>query len=244
MELTFLGTRGYIGPSKRGHRMHTVTLVEERGVRVAIDCGESWRGAVDAIDAEAIFVTHAHPDHVGGLVDGAPSPVHATRESWEVMRRFAIAPSLRRTIEPRTPIRIGSLRIIGFPLVHSDRAPAVGFRVEGARTRFFYAPDVLEIIDRAEALRGVAVYVGDGASLVRPIRRRSKLSGAWIGHAPIEEQLEWCRLEEVPRMIVTHCGSQIVAHDERTVGARIRRMGRDRGVRVEIARDGRRCALP
>lgn len=244
MQLVFLGTRGFIEPRKRGHRMHTVTLVVERATRVALDCGETWRGSLGAIDAGAILVTHAHRDHVGALVDGSPRPVYATQASWDVMDRFAIAPALRRTIEPREPVEIGALRITAFPVVHSERAPAVGFRIEGARTRVFYAPDVLEIVDRGDALGGVDVYVGDGATVVRPIVRRSKLSGGWIGHASIEQQLEWCRLERVPRMIVTHCGSQIVGHDERTVGARIQRMGRERGVRVDIARDGRRVALP
>jgi phosphoribosyl 1,2-cyclic phosphodiesterase len=244
MVLTFLGTRGNIEPRKRGHIMHTVTTVAESGKRIAFDCGESWRGQLHRIAAEAIVVTHAHPDHVGALVDGAPCPVYATRDSWIVMRNFGIARALRRTIEPHRTFRFGSLRLVAFPVVHSERAPAVGFRIEGQRTCIFYVPDVLAILDRADALRDVAVYVGDGACLVRPIVRRSRATGAWIGHASIAEQLDWCRIEHVPRMIVTHCGSQIVGRDERAVGARIRRMGRERGVHVEVARDGARRILP
>jgi hypothetical protein len=39
-------------------------------------------------------------------------------------------------------------------------------------------------------------------------------------------------------MIVTHCGSDIVAGDERRLGAALRGWGRERGVEVEIAHDG------
>lgn len=39
-------------------------------------------------------------------------------------------------------------------------------------------------------------------------------------------------------MMVTHCGMGIVAADERTVRARVSRLGEEWGVDVEIARDG------
>jgi hypothetical protein len=39
-------------------------------------------------------------------------------------------------------------------------------------------------------------------------------------------------------MIVTHCGSAIVGGDERRVARKLRRLAEDRGLEVEIARDG------
>lgn len=64
-----------------------------------------------------------------------------------------------------------------------------------------------------------------------------------VGHATIAQQLTWCRKEGVPKMIVTHCGRDIVAADEREAGARLRRLAGERGVEVEIAHDGMELVL-
>ena len=44
---------------------------------------------------------------------------------------------------------------------HSILAPAVGYRVSAGRVRIFYAPDLIFIHDRAAALKGVQLYIGD-----------------------------------------------------------------------------------
>ena len=62
-------------------------------------------------------------------------------------------------------------------------------------------------------------------------------------HAPIRTQLTWCQKEGVPRAIFTHCGSEIVEGDERTLGAKIREMAEERGVTAEIAHDGMEVIL-
>jgi hypothetical protein len=66
---------------------------------------------------------------------------------------------------------------------------------------------------------------------------------ALIGHTPVRTQLTWCRKEGVDRAVITHCGSEIVEGDERTLGAEIRKMARERGVDVEIAHDGMQMIL-
>lgn len=83
MKLTFLGTRGNIDVRSEVHHMHSALLVEYYGERVMVDCGEDWGCKIDEIGPDAIVLTHAHPDHAGGLKDGAPCPVYATEESWE-----------------------------------------------------------------------------------------------------------------------------------------------------------------
>lgn len=242
MELIFLGTRGGITASKRGHRMHTATMVvaaaPSGSTRVLVDCGLTWLGRLARLAPDAIVLTHAHLDHAGGLARGAPCDVWASADTWERIRRVPVPEARRRVLEPRREARIGALVIEPFPVVHSDLAPAIGLRITDGRARIFYVPDVLRIVHRAEALRGIDAYVGDGASVVRAIVRTSRRTGQPIGHASIADQLDWCRDEGVGRMIVTHCGTQIVAHDERTVGARLRRMAAERGVELEIARDG------
>ena len=71
MTLQFLGTRGNIDVRTQRHRRHTSTLVSHRGVDVMIDCGADWLGEVDRVAPDVIVLTHAHPDHAGGLRKGA-----------------------------------------------------------------------------------------------------------------------------------------------------------------------------
>jgi ribonuclease BN (tRNA processing enzyme) len=241
--LTFLGTRGYLDVATDRHRRHTATAIEHRGRRVVLDCGEDWRGRIDEMCARAIVVTHAHPDHAFGLDAGAPCPVWATQDTWDRIGRFPVAPELRRTFAPRTPVEIEGITFECFPVVHSVRCPAAGYRITAGRTSIFYVPDVVWIPDRDAAFAGIAAYVGDGATVERNMVRRHKETGSLVGHATIKTQLGWCRDEGVPRMIVTHCGTDIVGGDEPTVVAKIRRLAHDRGVDVEVAHDGMELTL-
>ena len=172
-----------------------------------IDCGETWLGRLTAISPHALVITHAHPDHVGGLKDGANCPVYATNETWESVGRALI--KKRLTITPRKAVTISGIRFEAFELEHSILAPAVGYRISAGRATIFYAPDVVYIRDRAAALADVRLYVGDGATIKRSfVRRRGR---RLIGHAPVETQLAWCQKEGVPRAVITHCGGEIVA---------------------------------
>lgn len=239
MKLTFLGTRGYIDARTRRHGMHSSLQVSYYGQRVVIDCGEDWLGKVRDWDVEAILVTHAHPDHAFGLEEGAPCPVYATEDSWEDMEDFAIDD--RRVVPPREPLEIAGMTFEAFPVQHSTRAPAVGYRVTAGRVAIFYVPDLVWIRDREEALSGARLYIGDGATVRRSMVR--KIDGSLIGHTPVRTQLTWCQKLGVPKMIVTHCGSGIVESDERTLGAELREMADERGVAVEIAHDGMEVVL-
>jgi phosphoribosyl 1,2-cyclic phosphodiesterase len=134
--------------------------------------------------------------------------------------RDEIAITQRHVIEPRTPFEVEGTRFEAFPVEHSLRAPTVGFRITLGDAVMFYVPDVVVILDRRAALSGIKLYVGDGSAIARPIIRLCH--GARIGHASIHQQLAWCAEEGVPKAIFTHCGSEIVRADGRTVAARIR----------------------
>jgi hypothetical protein len=151
------------------------------------------------------------------------------------MARFAIAPGDRRVIACRRPCTIAGITFEAFEVVHSLRAPAVGYRIRAGRVRVFYVPDVLSIPERAGALGGVGLYAGDGASIARPIVRRRGRSP--FGHASIRTQLGWCRAEGVTRAVFTHCGSQIVT-DERRAEDAVGALGRAHGIETRVAHDG------
>ena len=239
MKIVFAGTRGYIESRNRRHFMHTSLDVSYLSDTVRIDCGADWLEQTDSIRAAAIAITHAHPDHAEGLKNGAPCPVYATEDAWETMASYPIEE--RRKVNLREPFQIGKIRFEAFPVIHSTRAPAVGYRVAAGRVSIFYVPDVVYIENRQDALSGVHLYIGDGATLTQSFVR--KVGGSLIGHAPVQTQLTWCRKEGVPRAVITHCGSEIVEGDERTLGAKLRKMAEERNVEAQIAYDGMEMVL-
>jgi phosphoribosyl 1,2-cyclic phosphodiesterase len=201
---------------------------------VMIDCGADWLGRVKAVAPTAILLTHAHSDHAFGLAQGAPCPVYATDEAWSLIKHFPLADQNR--VEPRHPFRISTISFEAFAVDHSLRAPAIGYRIKSRRVTVFYVPDLAAIRDRAEALRGVALYIGDGATVTRSMVRRR--GHDLIGHATVGAQLAWCGEEGVKHAIFTHCGSEIVRSDARVVSARVRKLGLEQGVEARVASDG------
>lgn len=208
--------------------------------QVIIDCGEDWLNNVAQWDADAIFVTHAHPDHAFGLKEGAPCPVYATKESWEIMDDFEI--DEKRIIPKRSQIDISktgekTISIKAFPVLHSTRAPAVGFRVEAGTASIFYVPDVAWIEDREGAMAGINIYIGDGATIKRSMVR--KPGDTIIGHVPIQTQLTWCQKMGVEKAIFTHLGSKIVDGKAEEIHTTLTNLAQERNINnVKIAFDG------
>ncbi len=240
MKLTFLGTRGYIDAANARHRRHSALLVSYYHTRVMVDCGADWRGEIAEIGPDAIILTHAHPDHAFGLEDGADCPVYATADTWSSIEDYPIRE--RAEVTPRQPVDMGDgLTFEAFPVMHSLRAPAVGYRIAAGSETVFYVPDVVDVEERDEALAGVGLFIGDGATLTRSMVRRK--DDKLFGHTTVRAQLGWCQKAGIPRALFTHCGSEIVEGDERTIGPKVKAMGRERGVDAAIAHDGMSVVL-
>lgn len=233
MKLQFLGTRGEIDRRSRYHFRHAALLVSYRRRRVMVDCGQDWADAVWKLAPHAIVLTHAHPDHAWGLKRGAPCRVFATADTWKLIAGYPIR--RRETIDARQPIDVQGINFEAFPVEHSLRCPAVAYRITAGNVCVVYAPDLVLIVERAAALEGIQLYIGDGASLKRPLVRRK--GSHLIGHTPVQTQLTWCQNAGVPRAIISHCGSQIVAN-HRTAARAIHEMAEGRGLAAELARDG------
>ena len=203
------------------------------GTRIMIDCGADWLGKLRGIAPSAILLTHAHPDHAAGLAKGAHCCVYAMPETLNLLRRHPVA-DLRK-VGQRGAMTIGRLKFQAIPVQQSIRAPAVGYRVSARSACFFYAPDIAALPHATAALRGVHLYIGDGATLKRSMVR--KKNGRLIGHATIIEQLRWCKAAGVPNAIFTHCGSEIVGGQTRQLNDTVERLGREHGIEAGIAAD-------
>src|SRR3989304_4279450 len=131
MILTFFGTKGYIKPQNKKHFMHTSLLVSYKGRRVLIDCGETWQKKIDKIKPDHILLTHGHPDHAFGLANGSPCPVWATKETWENIADFPI--QKKHIVQSRKPFKIGHLIFEAFKVIHSIKAPAVGYKITAGK---------------------------------------------------------------------------------------------------------------
>jgi phosphoribosyl 1,2-cyclic phosphodiesterase len=239
-ELIFLGTRGEIEIRSRRHQRHSSLLVRHDDARIMIDCGADWLNLLPAVAPSAIVLTHAHPDHAWGLAQGAPCPVYATQETSKLLRSFPIRDWRRMPVE--RALVINGVRFRAYPVQHSIRAPAVGYHVSAAGRSLFYLPDVAWLPNPSHVLQGIDVYIGDGATLTRPLIRRR--AGVLIGHATVATQLHWCRKAHVRQAVFSHCGSQIVGGDARRLNALLVRLGRECDVDARFACDGLRMSFP
>jgi ribonuclease BN (tRNA processing enzyme) len=165
--------------------------------------------------------------------------VYASAEAWNVMAAWPLA--LRYVVPVKRQFAVADLLVEACPVEHSLLAPAVGYRVTAGSCRIFYVPDVARLPNPVAALRDVDLYVGDGATLDRPlIRRRGSVR---IGHATIGTQLEWCAAAGVKNAVFTHCGSAVVRSEPREIAVALAAMARERGVRARFAYDGLRLTV-
>lgn len=240
MKLVFLGTRAKIEAASPAHRFHSTLEVTYYRRRVLVDCGADWKGRWEALRPEALILTHGHDDHAAGVGEDPPCPVWATAETWSLLDD-RVARGKRRTVRPREGIEIAGIGFEAFPVEHSLRAPAVGYRISAGRVTVFYVPDVVFIPARREALAGCRLYVGDGSTLERSLlvrRRGDRLTG----HVPFRTQLTWCAEEGVPRALATHCGAEVL-RDEVAARQTVEALGRELGVDADLAEDGTKIVL-
>ena len=81
-----------------------------------------WLGWLQRIAPAAVVLTHAHSDHAAGLAAGAPCPVYATKETWDLIHPFPIRD--RHRLSLTKSVTIDGVRFKVFPVEHSIRAPA------------------------------------------------------------------------------------------------------------------------
>jgi phosphoribosyl 1,2-cyclic phosphate phosphodiesterase len=230
MKFTFLGTGTSQGipviacgcevctsKDPRDNRLRSSILVETGGKRIVVDCGPDFRqqmlrGNIRSIDA--ILVTHAHKDHLGGLDDvrafnyilQRPAEVYATLEVQKVIRReydYAFSPDRYPGVPEIILHTYGNRRfsldgIIITPVkaLHYGTDHFVyGFRIHD----FTYLTDVFRLPDREKAkVKGSRVIV------VNALRRQKHYS-----HLNLEEAVALLTELQPEQGFLTHISHQM-----------------------------------
>jgi ribonuclease BN (tRNA processing enzyme) len=237
VQLTFYGTRGYVSESSKAHAGHSAFTLEAEGFRLLCDFGENRKGLLKKLRPDAVFVSHAHPDHAWGLWEGTDAPVHASAVTHELLREL---PILRRVVlEPERAVAVGPFRLTPYPVKHSVRCPCVGARIEVGGFTILYSGDIVAFENPAAAIAGADLYIGDGSTLTGSLVRRHT-SGALLGHTTVRAQLGWLARHGVPRAIFSHFGKDPIAMGEEALDRALAELAAANppGCRIEAARDG------
>jgi ribonuclease BN (tRNA processing enzyme) len=237
MRLHFYGTKGYVEERSRAHSGHSAFTVEASGFRLLCDFGQNRKGLLEKIRPDAIFVSHAHPDHAWGLEEGTDVPVHASAITHEITRDLPI--ENRVTLEPERTVSAGPFRLTVFPVIHSVRCPCIAVRIESAGLVLVYSGDIISFERPESALSGADAYIGDGSTLRGSLVRRHR-TGALMGHTTVSAQLEWLGKYGIRWAIFSHFGKGPIEMGEPALKEALADLARTKAPRCRVgaARDG------
>lgn len=222
MKLFFAGTRGEIEEENPKHKYHSSLALTENSTSLLIDFGTVYNeNLLNKINNyEAVLITHAHPDHyiwTARSEDSIRIPVYLTKITLD----YSIYKPVNTVmVIPGKKFNIGNFEITAFDVIHSLRCPAVCYKIKYGTGYIVYAPDILDTaISKDIVFADVDMLIADGSSFnINMARRRGdKL----YGHAMIKTIINWCRKYKIEKLIITHCGKQIVAGDEEEIKKKI-----------------------
>jgi len=236
MRLHFYGTKGYVEEESDAHRGHSAFVIEAAGFRLLCDFGQNRKGLLEKIAPDAIFISHAHPDHARGLEEETSVPVYASEITHEITKDLPIRN--RIVLAPEEPVDVGPFRLAASPVVHSVRCPCVAARIETAEGTAVYSGDIVSF-ERPDILSGASLYVGDGSTLKGSLVRRHA-SGVLMGHTTIRAQLGWLGKYGVPAAVFSHFGKGPIEMGERELSRAVAELAAEKapGCRVFAASDG------
>ncbi len=233
MKLTFLGTGTSCGVPTIGCRCYTCTspdehdkrlrcsaLVESDTTRLLIDCGPDFRQQImhqPFRRIDAILITHAHYDHVGGMDDIRPycqfgdvnvyADCHARESMLQMLpycfeaNRYPGVPAIGlHEIKAGVPFTIGDIRVMPFEVMHG-LLPILGFRFG----QFTYITDMKSIAPGQEQLlQGTDTLIVNALRFDRPHH----------SHQLVDDAIAFARRIGARRTLLTHLCHDIGLHEE------------------------------
>ena len=234
MKLTFLGTGTSVGipvigchcevcqsADSRDQRLRTSALIEEKGVRILIDCGPDFRQQmlreqVEALDA--ILFTHAHKDHTAGLDDvrplndkrGGPLPVYAEERVLRALESqypyifsehdYPGLPAIeRQRIRAGVQFSVGELKVLPVRVMH-HKLPVLAYRIGGLS----YITDANRVDEES-----LSLMQGSRVLVVNALRKKWHLS-----HFNLSEALRLIERLNPERAFLVHMSHGMGRHEE------------------------------
>jgi len=174
MEITLLGTGDVTGVpvplcdcqycTESPRRRRSGLLIETDSKTILFDVSPDIREQLrrtGAADLDAVFITHHHTDHVGGIEDLAPAlavtefPFYMTQTAQTHFENEI--PHLAEHLDPERldhgqPVSVGTLEIVPFPVDHArPEFDTLGFALYHDGTKIVYAPDMAQFLPERDA---------------------------------------------------------------------------------------------
>ncbi len=187
--ITFLGTGTSTGVPVTGCRCHTCRSTDPRDKRlrcsalvqtpranILLDCSPDFRQQMLRLDfcdrIDAVFITHEHYDHVGGLDDLRPYsypdslPLYADPYAAEHLRqrlpyclvenKYPGVPQIvLHTLRPYDTVQVADTPVTALDVMHG-KLPILGYRIGNMA----YITDMTSISEKSESLlQGITLLI-------------------------------------------------------------------------------------
>lgn len=152
-----MGTDGHDTPLKLTKHGHSCVRLHKEGRTLVIDPG-GFSEQEAALGADALLVTHEHPDHFDELRLRAAMEANPEAEIW----------TLRSVADQLTGAFPGRVHTVG----HGDTFEAAGFRIEvHGELHAVIHPDIPRITNIGFVVDGLVFHPGDALTVPeRPVR--------------------------------------------------------------------------
>jgi ribonuclease BN (tRNA processing enzyme) len=226
MKLHILGCGDAFGS---GGRNHSGYLVESDGRLFLLDCGPTTllamkRAGFDPARLDAVFLSHLHGDHSGGLPffftdylhehprerplhvagpEGTEERVRGLFQSMfgERMEPRALPPTEFHRLEPGREEIIGGIRLLPFRVPHQVRDVSLGLKIARGGKTLLYSGDSAWTDEFVRQARGADLFLCECCFFERETPNH-------MSYRKLEENLH--RLE-CNSILLTHMGEEMLA---------------------------------